>query len=157
MTAGPGVRRLGRVALLVWAGLGLAWLFVPIVVIVAYSFNDPAGQRNLAWNRFSLDAWANPFDPAVEGDALRDALLLSLSVAAVATAVALVLGTLVAAGKGKLETDDIKRMLETRRREQQAVTVKPNGLFLYRVFYDGEVPDAWQAAAKDAPRNEPAP
>ena len=96
MTAGPGVRRLGRIALLVWAGLGLAWLFVPIVVIVVYSFNDPAGQRNLAWNHFSLDAWTNPFDPAVEADALRDALLLSLSVAAVATAIALVLGTLVA-------------------------------------------------------------
>jgi spermidine/putrescine transport system permease protein len=96
VTAGPGLRRLGRIALVAWAGVGLVWLFVPIVVIVAYSFNDPAGRRNLAWNHFSLDAWTNPFDPAVQGDVLRDALLLSLSVAAVATAVALVLGTLVA-------------------------------------------------------------
>jgi spermidine/putrescine transport system permease protein len=93
---GPGLRRTGRWALIAWAALGMLYLFAPIVVIVVYSFNDPAGDRNLAWNGFSFDAWANPFDPAAEGDVLRDALLVSLGVATVATLVALVLGTLVA-------------------------------------------------------------
>jgi spermidine/putrescine transport system permease protein len=93
---GPGLRRAGRLALLAWAALGMLYLFAPIVVIVVYSFNDPAGDRNLAWNGFSFDAWANPFDPAAEGDVLRDALLVSLGVATVATLIALVLGTLVA-------------------------------------------------------------
>jgi spermidine/putrescine transport system permease protein len=92
----PTLRRIGRWALVGWATLGLVYLFLPIAVIVAYSFNDPAGRRNLEWNGFSFDAWRHPFDPAAEGDTLRDALLLSLGVATVATLIALVLGTLVA-------------------------------------------------------------
>ncbi len=62
-------------------------------------------------------------------------------------------GTLVAAGRGKLTHDEIRGMLETGQRHQQAVTVPPNGLFLYKVFYKGEVPEQWQAAVKDEPRS----
>ena len=74
------------------AGLVLVYLFIPIFVIVLFSFNDPQGKFNYAWQGFTLKNWADPF----KYPALTNALKLSLNVAAVSTAVALVLGTLVA-------------------------------------------------------------
>ena len=53
---------------------------------------QPEGKFNYTWQGFTWDNWAHPF----KYPALTDALKLSLSVAAVSTAVALVLGTLVA-------------------------------------------------------------
>ena len=74
------------------AGLGLLFLFLPIFVIILFSFNKPLGKFNYAWQGFTFENWADPF----KYPALTDALLLSLNVAAVSTAIALVLGTLVA-------------------------------------------------------------
>lgn len=74
------------------AGLVLLYLFLPIFVIVLFSFNDPKGKFNYTWQGFTLDNWADPF----KYPALTNALKLSINVAAVSTAVALVLGTLVA-------------------------------------------------------------
>ena len=61
-------------------------------MIVLFSFNDPQGKFNYSWQGFTLNNWAHPF----KYPALTDALKLSLNVAAVSTAFALVLGTLVA-------------------------------------------------------------
>ena len=74
------------------AGLVLLFLFVPILVIIVFSFNKPAGKFNYTWQGFTLDNWADPF----KYPALTQALKLSLNVAAVSTAIALVLGSLVA-------------------------------------------------------------
>ncbi|BDX31828.1 ABC transporter permease [Mycobacterium antarcticum] len=82
----------GDVTLRVVAGLVLFYLFLPIFVIILFSFNDPAGKFNYSWQGFTLDNWLNPF----KYPALTDALQLSINVAAVSTAIALVLGTLVA-------------------------------------------------------------
>jgi spermidine/putrescine transport system permease protein len=82
----------GDLALRVVAGLVLLYLFLPILVIIVFSFNKPAGKFNYTWRGFTLDNWADPF----KYPALTNALKLSLNVAAVSTAVALVLGTLVA-------------------------------------------------------------
>ena len=87
-----GTFKLGDLALRVAAGLVLLFLFIPIVVIVVFSFNDPAGKFNYTWQGFTLDNWADPF----KYPALTNALKLSLNVAAASTAIALVLGTLVA-------------------------------------------------------------
>jgi spermidine/putrescine transport system permease protein len=87
-----GTFKLGDLALRVIAGLVLLFLFLPILVIVVFSFNDPAGKFNYTWQGFTWDNWANPF----KYPALTDALKLSLNVAAVSTAIALVFGTLVA-------------------------------------------------------------
>jgi spermidine/putrescine transport system permease protein len=86
----PG--RLGDVVLRLVAGLVLVYLFIPIAVIVAFSFNDPAGKFNLTWRGFTLENWADPF----RYPQLTDALWTSLQVAVLSTAVAIVLGTLVA-------------------------------------------------------------
>ncbi len=74
------------------AGLVLLYLFLPILVIILFSFNKPAGKFNYTWQGFTLNNWAHPF----KYPALTEALKLSLNIAAVSTAVAVVLGTLVA-------------------------------------------------------------
>lgn len=87
-----GTFKLGDLALRVGAGLTLLFLFVPIMVIIVFSFNKPAGKFNYTWQGFTLENWAHPF----KYPALSEALKLSLNVAAVSTAIALVFGTLVA-------------------------------------------------------------
>ncbi|AKK27770.1 ABC transporter permease [Mycobacterium sp. EPa45] len=84
--------KLGDVALRIIAGLVLCYLFLPILVIIVFSFNKPAGKFNYTWQGFTLDNWADPF----KYPALTEALKLSLNVAAVSTVIAGVLGTLVA-------------------------------------------------------------
>jgi spermidine/putrescine transport system permease protein len=87
-----GTFKLGDVALRVVAGLVLFYLFLPILVIVVFSFNKPAGKFNYTWQGFTFDNWADPF----KYPALTEALKLSLNVAAVSTAISVVFGTLVA-------------------------------------------------------------
>jgi len=87
-----GQSRWGEWILRIVAGLVLLYLFLPIFVIVLFSFNNPQGKFNYSWQGFTLNNWAHPF----KYPALTDALKLSLNVAAVSTAFALVLGTLVA-------------------------------------------------------------
>ncbi len=87
-----GTFKLGDVALRVAAGFTLLFLFLPILVIIVFSFNKPAGKFNYTWQGFTLENWLHPF----KYPALAKALRLSLEVAALSTAIALVLGTLVA-------------------------------------------------------------
>lgn len=87
-----GTFKLGDLALRALAGLVLLFLFVPILVIIVFSFNSPAGKFNYTWQGFTLENWAHPF----KYPALTSALKLSLNVAAVSTAIALILGSLVA-------------------------------------------------------------
>ncbi|MEI7545098.1 MAG: ABC transporter permease [Mycobacteriaceae bacterium] len=87
-----GTFKLGDLALRALAGLVLLFLFVPILVIIVFSFNSPAGKFNYTWQGFTLENWAHPF----KYPALTSALKLSLNVAAVSTVIALILGSLVA-------------------------------------------------------------
>ena len=84
----PWPRRL----LTAFAMLLYLWLFAPLINIVVFTFNEPRGRRNLAWNQFTLDNWAQPF----KDSDLTSAFLKSLLVAAIAVGVALVLGSLMA-------------------------------------------------------------
>ena len=84
------LRAIGRISLWVWAMLGLLFLFTPILVTVIYSFNEPTGKYNYVWNKFSLSGWTDPF----KYPELTDALIFSLKIAVVVTAIATVLGTL---------------------------------------------------------------
>ncbi len=70
----------------------LLYLFLPIFVIVAFSFNQPKGRFNAVWERFTLENWLHPF----ADKALVDALLLSLEIALIAATIATILGTFVA-------------------------------------------------------------
>ena len=90
--ASRGLRFLGGQIVTLWAALALAYLFLPIVVMVLFSFNHIEGRFNFVWNGFSLEAWRHPF--AVNG--LEDAMLLSLEIAAISTVIATALGTFIA-------------------------------------------------------------
>ncbi|MEV6330888.1 ABC transporter permease [Streptomyces sp. NPDC051909] len=82
-----------RQHLVVIAGLlTLAYLIVPNVVVMAFSFNKPNGRFNYAWQQFSLDAWKDPCGVAD----MCESLTLSLQIAAWATVGAVVLGTMIA-------------------------------------------------------------
>jgi spermidine/putrescine transport system permease protein len=72
-----------------WAALALLYLFLPIFVVVLFSFNDPKGRFNLTWQEFTLDHWKDPF--AVEG--LGSAFANSIEIAAISTLLAVTLGT----------------------------------------------------------------
>jgi spermidine/putrescine transport system permease protein len=75
-----------------FAGLVFVYLLLPIAVVIAFSFNDPAGRFNYTWQGFTLKWWQNPF--GVPG--LGDALQVSLEIAALSSLAATVLGTLIA-------------------------------------------------------------
>ncbi len=91
----PGFGRWVREHLVTFfAALALIFMFVPIVVVIVFSFNKPAGSFNYTWTQFSLDAWKNPC--GVEG--MCDSLLLSLKIAALSTIAATILGTMAAFG-----------------------------------------------------------
>ena len=87
-----GTFKLGDVALRMAAGFTLLFLFLPIMVIIVFSFNKPKGKFNYTWQGFTFENWLHPF----KYPALAKALRLSVEVAAISTAIALVLGTLVA-------------------------------------------------------------
>jgi spermidine/putrescine transport system permease protein len=72
--------------------LALAYLMLPIVVVIVFSFNDPAGRYNYTWEGFTTEHWTNPFGPPFLGDSV----MTSIKVAVIATIVSVVLGTLVA-------------------------------------------------------------
>ncbi len=76
----------------VFVVMALFYLALPILVMIAFSFNDPPGRFNFVWGQFSLAAWGNPFGrPGLEG-----AITTSLAVATVSTFIATILGTLIA-------------------------------------------------------------
>ena len=85
--------RTTRVALWVWVGLVLLFLYIPIVVICLYAFDEsnvqswPIGGLTTKW-----------FGPAIHNGDMQQALWLSLEAASFATLIALVLGTLASFG-----------------------------------------------------------
>jgi len=87
-----------RANLVAVAGLlVLAYLLVPNLVVLVFSFNKPNGTYNYEWERFSVDAWTNPCG----APGICAALGLSLRIGLIATLVATILGTMVAFAIGR--------------------------------------------------------
>ncbi|MFI1465953.1 ABC transporter permease [Streptomyces wuyuanensis] len=79
--------------LVVIAGLlTLAYLVLPNIIVMVFSFNKPAGRFNYSWREFSTDAWKDPCGVAD----MCDSLSLSLWIALWATIGATVLGSMIA-------------------------------------------------------------
>ena len=78
--------------LAVWSGLALLYLFVPIFIVVLFSFNDNKGRFNFTWQGFTLGHWADPFANPDLAIALKNSLLIALF----STILATVLGTFMA-------------------------------------------------------------
>jgi spermidine/putrescine transport system permease protein len=85
-------RRVRHHSLTVFAALALIYLFLPIAVIIVFSFNDPTGRFNYTWAGFTTQYWLHPFSQP----GLKDAVVLSLKVAALTTIIATIIGTLMA-------------------------------------------------------------
>jgi spermidine/putrescine transport system permease protein len=85
-------RRIDRWLLPLYAVGVTAYLILPVVVMILFSFNDPTGRSNLNFRQFSIDAWLDPLGRP----GLAEAVGNSLIVAAIATVVATVLGTMIA-------------------------------------------------------------
>jgi spermidine/putrescine transport system permease protein len=77
--------------------LVLLYMFLPIFVVILFSFNAPTGRFNYQWVTFSTEAWTNLCAPG----GMCDALKLSLLIGVVATLGAVILGTLVAFAIGR--------------------------------------------------------
>jgi spermidine/putrescine transport system permease protein len=75
-----------------FAGLAIAYMLIPIAVIAVFSFNDPTGKFNYAWQGFTLQHWQDAFSLPD----LNDAMVTSLKLAALSTVIATILGTLIA-------------------------------------------------------------
>jgi spermidine/putrescine transport system permease protein len=78
---------LGIIAVLV-----LVYLFVPIAVVAALSFNKPAGKFNTSWNTFSLDGWTNIC--GVPG--VCSSFMTSVQIGLISTLVGTILGSMIA-------------------------------------------------------------
>ncbi|MFG2060510.1 ABC transporter permease [Micromonospora sp. NPDC048871] len=72
--------------------LVLGYLFLPIAVVAALSFNRPSSRLSYDFNEFTLDNWRNP---CATSD-MCDAVLRSAQIGFLATVAATVLGTLMA-------------------------------------------------------------
>jgi putative spermidine/putrescine transport system permease protein len=82
-----------RLALGIWVALVLAFLYVPIAVICLYAFNGPNVQ---SW---PISGWTTHwFSTAIHNSDMQHAVWLSLQAGALATAIALVLGSAAAFG-----------------------------------------------------------
>jgi spermidine/putrescine transport system permease protein len=81
-----------RHTITVFGILALAYLMLPIVIVIVFSFNDPAGRFNYTWEGFTTEHWTRPFGPPFLGDAV----MASIKIGVIATIVSVILGTLVA-------------------------------------------------------------
>lgn len=68
------------------------FLVAPNLVMLVFSFNQPANKYNFIWNRFSLHAWSNP----CASQDMCSSIKLSVVIAIIATIGATALGTMVA-------------------------------------------------------------
>jgi spermidine/putrescine transport system permease protein len=75
-----------------WAGLALLYLFIPIFIVVLFSFNDNKGRFNFTWQGFTLRHWQHPFQNPDLATAFKNSLLI----AGISTVIATALGTFIA-------------------------------------------------------------
>jgi spermidine/putrescine transport system permease protein len=84
-------RSIGRWALPAFTVLAIGYLLIPIVVMIVFSFNDYEGKFNFIWHGFTLKAWQQP----LAWPGLPDAIRISLTIAALSTIIATILGTMI--------------------------------------------------------------
>ena len=84
---------LRRNALLIFAGLAVAYMLIPIAVIALFSFDTTdSGELDFAFDGFTLEYWKDAF----ANKDVNDSMITSLQLAALSTIGATVIGTLMA-------------------------------------------------------------
>src|ERR1700753_2950895 len=84
--------KLRHAGLAIWSALALLYLFIPVFIVILFSFNDNKGRFNFTWQGFTLRHWQHPF----KDSDLAHALTTSLEIAVIATFIATALGTFMA-------------------------------------------------------------
>lgn len=98
----PGVRQrrdLTSVFLRVWSVMVYAFLFLPILVIVVYSFNS--GRVLLAWNGFGFDGYRTGTADTVILNAVKTSVAAAAGTAVIATILGSFAGIALARRKGR--------------------------------------------------------
>jgi spermidine/putrescine transport system permease protein len=93
----PSSKRWTRFILPTYVTLFILYLIIPIVVMIVFAFNTPAGRYNIKWEHASLEAWRNLFSFPDLSSSLR----LTLEVALLATILSTVLGTFIGLALGR--------------------------------------------------------
>jgi spermidine/putrescine transport system permease protein len=76
----------------IWSAAALLYLFIPIFIVILFSFNDNKGRFNFTWHGFTLRHWQHPF----ANPDLATAFKNSLMIAGISTLIATALGTFMA-------------------------------------------------------------
>lgn len=71
-----------------WIAAVMVFLYAPLIVLMVFSFND--SKRNVVWKGFTLKY----FEKALNNDGLIEAMVNSLTIAALATVFSVVLGAM---------------------------------------------------------------
>jgi spermidine/putrescine transport system permease protein len=90
-------RRYGRWVLPLWSWAVIAWLSLPIIVMIVFGFNDTTGKFNIKWQGFTLRWYRDLF--AIPD--LTTALENSIYIAILSTVAATVLGTFMGVAMGR--------------------------------------------------------
>ncbi|MDL4818874.1 ABC transporter permease [Actinomadura opuntiae] len=98
-TARPAApRRRRRIAgLHLYTLLLIAWLILPIAIMILFGFNDTHSKQNFQWQGFTLKWYVHLFD---KGD-LTTAAVNSLTIALLSTAITTVIGTFAGIALGR--------------------------------------------------------
>jgi len=84
--------RLSGLLLPAFTGLLLLFLFAPIAVMIAFSFNDPGGRQNITWQGFTFSNYVRLWGRSD----ITNPMITSVMVATISTLVATAFGTLIA-------------------------------------------------------------
>jgi spermidine/putrescine transport system permease protein len=74
----PGRDRLRHWGLAVWSFLALLYLFIPVFIVILFSFNDNKGRFNFTWQGFTLRHWQHPFSDPDLSKALTNSIATAL-------------------------------------------------------------------------------
>ncbi|MFE3450733.1 ABC transporter permease [Nonomuraea sp. NPDC059194] len=90
-------RRLADRLLFIYVWVIIAWLFLPIAVMIAFGFNDTQSKSNVSWQGFTLKWWGR----LDEYPDLTAAVINSLQLAVASVLITTVLGTLLGLALGR--------------------------------------------------------
>ena len=83
-----------RNALMIYAGIAVAYMLIPIAIVGLFSFENgnAQGELDFAWDGFTTEYWSDAFGQT----AVNDSMIMSLELAALTMIAATAIGTLMA-------------------------------------------------------------
>jgi spermidine/putrescine transport system permease protein len=78
-------RPLGTWVLYIVTVIGFGYLFVPLVTIAVFTFNEPTGKFNTRWQGFTIDNWRHAFDRSDYLSAFGESIKVAMIACTLAT------------------------------------------------------------------------